>query len=121
MTDGIRADQVLGLGFDATCSLVALDKHNQPITVSTTGQHQQNIVLWMDHRATQEADFINATEHPLLQNFGGRISPETQTPKMLWIKRHMPDTWKAVANFMDLPDFLTFQSTGNKARYKKIR
>ena len=50
-----RADinpiQVKGLGFDATCSLVVLDKEGKPLTVSPSGRTEQNIIVWMDHRA----------------------------------------------------------------------
>ncbi len=58
--------QVKGIGFDATCSLVVLDKKGQPLSVSPTGRREQNVVMWMDHRAISQADRINATEHPVL-------------------------------------------------------
>lgn len=93
--------------------MVAVDSDGNPLTISTTGQRRQNIVLWMDHRASAEADRINLTGHRLLDNFGGKISPETQPPKMLWIKHHLPETWDNVGHFFDLPDFLTFKCTGN--------
>jgi len=34
---GLRANQIAGLAFDATCSLVALDANDAPVTVSPTG------------------------------------------------------------------------------------
>lgn len=36
----ISADNVKGIGFDATCSLVAIDKTGSPVTVSPTGIFQ---------------------------------------------------------------------------------
>lgn len=33
----ISAEDVKGIGFDATCSLVAIDKTGSPVTVSLTG------------------------------------------------------------------------------------
>lgn len=47
----INPIQVKGLGFDATCSLVVLDKEGKPLTVSPSGRSEQNIIVWMDHRA----------------------------------------------------------------------
>ena len=47
----INPIQVKGLGFDATCSLVVLDKEGKPLTVSPSGRTEQNIIVWMDHRA----------------------------------------------------------------------
>ncbi len=37
VTDKIDKDQIHGVGFDATCSLVVLDKDCQPVTIDTAG------------------------------------------------------------------------------------
>lgn len=112
----INPIQVKGLGFDATCSLVALDKEGQPLTVSPSGRTEQNIIVWMDHRAITQAERINATKHRVLDFVGGIISPEMQTPKMLWLKQHMPTTWANAGYLFDLPDFLTWRATQDATR-----
>ncbi|RJX73628.1 ribulokinase [Vibrio sinensis] len=112
----IEPIQVKGIGFDATCSLVVLDKQGLPLTVSPTGRSEQNIIMWMDHRAIMQADRINATEHPVLTYVGNRISPEMQTPKLLWLKQNMPNTWSKAGYFFDLPDFLTWKATFDDSR-----
>lgn len=112
----INPIQVKGLGFDATCSLVVLDKEGQPLTVSPSGRTEQNIIVWMDHRAIVQAERINATKHRVLDFVGGIISPEMQTPKMLWLKQHMPTTWANAGYLFDLPDFLTWRSTQDATR-----
>ena len=73
-------------------------------------------MVWMDHRAVQEAELINSLKHPVLDAVGGTISPEMQTPKLLWLKKHMPATWSRAGMFLDLPDFLTWKATGSLAR-----
>ena len=83
---------VAGVGFDATCSLVALDAHDRPVTVSPTGDDTWNVVVWMDHRATALASRINETKHELLRYVGGVVSPAMQTPKLLWLKENLPAT-----------------------------
>eukprot|EP01121_Diplochlamys_sp_Union-15-3_P014626 TRINITY_DN4688_c0_g1_i1.p1 TRINITY_DN4688_c0_g1~~TRINITY_DN4688_c0_g1_i1.p1 ORF type:complete len:569 (-),score=102.18 TRINITY_DN4688_c0_g1_i1:37-1743(-) len=108
----VNAELVKGIGFDATCSLVALDEHDHPISVSPTGNKEQNIIVWMDHRAIEQADRINRTQHKVLNYVGGAISPEMETPKLLWIKENLPDTWKNASKFLDLADFLTYKVTG---------
>lgn len=113
---GIAADRVTGIGFDATCSLVVLGSDDQPLTVSPSDSDEQNVIVWMDHRAMEEAERINRTQHDVLQYVGGTISPEMQTPKLLWLKRHAPDTWKAATRFFDLPDFLVYRATGVDVR-----
>ncbi|KAF3426115.1 hypothetical protein E2986_08939 [Frieseomelitta varia] len=112
----ISADNVKGIGFDATCSLVAIDKTGSPVTVSPTGEDKQNVILWMDHRAQEEADFINAQGHEMLQYVGGKVSLEMQTPKMLWLKKNLPSSWNRAALLFDLPDFLTWKATDSESR-----
>jgi len=51
---------IAGLGFDATCSLVALDEAGGSLTVSPTGRPERDTIVWMDHRAVKEAAAINA-------------------------------------------------------------
>ncbi|XP_078034707.1 FGGY carbohydrate kinase domain-containing protein [Augochlora pura] len=112
----ISADNVKGIGFDATCSLVAVDKTGSPVTISPTGEDKQNVILWMDHRAQEEADYINARDHEMLQYVGGKVSLEMETPKMLWLKKNLPSSWNRAAFLFDLPDFLTWKATGSDSR-----
>ena len=113
---GVRPEQVAGLAFDATCSLVALASDDSPVTVSPTGRAEQNVIVWMDHRAVAEAEAINQTGHEVLRYVGGSISPEMETPKLLWLKRHLPESFARSARFLDLPDFLSYRATGNDGR-----
>jgi FGGY-family pentulose kinase len=112
----VAASAIAGIGFDATCSLVVLDEHDRPVTVSPTGVDEQNVIVWMDHRATAEAERINATGHEVLRYVGGVISPEMETPKLLWLREHMPESFRRAARFLDLPDFLTYRATSVDVR-----
>ncbi|MEO7799064.1 MAG: FGGY-family carbohydrate kinase [Opitutaceae bacterium] len=113
---GLKPTALKGIGFDATCSLVALDQANRPVSVSVTGRAAQNVIVWMDHRALSQAERINRTRHPVLKYVGGVISPEMQTPKLLWLKENLPATWSKTARFLDLPDYLTHRATGDDTR-----
>jgi FGGY-family pentulose kinase len=113
---GLKASAIKGIGFDATCSLVALDREDEPVSVSITGKTEQNVIVWMDHRAIPQAERINQGDHAVLKYVGGVISPEMQTPKLLWLKENLPATWKRTARFLDLPDFLVYRATGNDTR-----
>ena len=99
---GVSPESVVGISFDATCSLVALDADDRPVTVSPTGNDAQNVVVWMDHRALREAEEINGGRHRVLRYVGGRISTEMEIPKLLWIKENHPSTLKRAAKFLDL-------------------
>lgn len=107
----ISPAEVSGIGFDATCSLVLLDEANRPVTASPTGRDEQNVIVWMDHRAIEQADRITAGRHDVLRYVGGVISPEMQTPKLLWLKERLPASFTRAARFLDLPDFLSYRAT----------
>jgi D-ribulokinase len=107
---------VRGLGFDATCSLVVLDAGANPLTVSASGDERRNVIVWMDHRAIAEARQVNDTRDDVLRYVGGSISPEMEIPKLLWLKRHLPSTYRSAGHFFDLADYLSFRATGSTAR-----
>lgn len=110
-------DTIGGMGFVATCSLVVLDKDHKPLAVFPKGDPHQNVVMWMDHRAKEQADYINKLKNPALAHVGGKISLEMQPPKILWLKQNMPDNWwQSTGYFMDLPDFLVWRATHSSAR-----
>lgn len=113
---GIAPSAVAGIGVDATCSLVVLGEGGAPLPVSPGGDPARNIVVWMDHRAVEQAERINATAHPVLRYVGGTISPEMETPKLLWLKEQTPEVYAAAWQFMDLTDFLTWRATEDPAR-----
>ncbi len=107
---------VRGIGFDATCSLVVLDEEDRPVSVSPTGKDEQNVIVWMDHRAVEQAARINKGSHPVLRYVGGVISPEMQSPKLCWLKENLPHCWKRARRFFDLADFMTYRATGDDTR-----
>lgn len=113
---GLSKEAIAGIGFDATCSLVLLDADDRPVSVSTTGRPELDTIVWMDHRAIPQASRINALGHEVLRYVGGVISPEMQTPKLLWLKENLPASFARAARFLDLPDFLTYRATGIDTR-----
>src|SRR3984893_16233810 len=112
----IPPSAVKGLGFDATCSLVVLDGAANPLTVSSSGDDRRNVIVWMDHRALAEARLVNDTHDDVLRYVGGSISPEMEIPKLLWLKRHLPSTYRSAGHFFDLADYLSFRATGSTTR-----
>src|ERR1700704_2060255 len=105
-----------GLGFDATCSLVVLDAGANALTVSPSGEARRNVIVWMDHRAMAEARTVNDTADDVLRYVGGSISPEMEIPKLLWLKRPLPSTYRNAGHFFDLADYLSFRATGSTVR-----
>ena len=114
---GVASPLIKGIGFDATCSLAAVDDGGDPVTISPTHDDDRNVVLWQDHRAIKEAEEINAGKHPVLDCVGGVMSPEMEPPKLLWLRKNLYDEcWKRVGHFFDLADYLTYRATGSTVR-----
>ena len=113
---GVPPEAIAGISFDATCSLVALDAADRPASISTSGEARWNVVVWMDHRAIAEAQACTATGHRVLDFVGGTMSPEMEIPKLMWLKRHLPERWGQYGRILDLADFLTWRACGSNAR-----
>lgn len=109
---GAGPNDVAAIGFDATCSLVVRDAAGAPVSVSAKGGGAADTLLWMDHRAIAEAQEASIAGDPLVVRFGGSLSPEMQVPKLLWLKRHLPEHWVRAARIFDLCDYLTWRATG---------
>ncbi|MEX3962169.1 FGGY-family carbohydrate kinase [Paraburkholderia sp. EG286B] len=112
----ISPEQIAGIGFDATCSLVVLGEGGTPLPVGPSEVAERDIIVWMDHRAVAQAERINATGHDVLRFVGGKISPEMETPKLLWLLENRPEVFAAAWQFFDLTDFLTWRATGDLSR-----
>lgn len=113
---GVDPLEVFGMGFDATCLLVALSDQDEPAAVGPDfGDDKTNIILWMDHRAELETAVINATGDKALKYVGGQMSIEMELPKIKWLKHNRPGGLSNL-KFYDLADFLTHKATGSEAR-----
>ena len=113
---GISGDDVAAIAFDATCSLVARDTDGRPVSMSLTGEDRWDTIVWHDHRAMAEAELCTATGHAVLDRVGGVMSPEMQTPKLMWLKRRLPQAWARIGHLFDLADFLSWKASGSTAR-----
>ena len=113
---GLPPEAVRGMGFDATCSLVALDRNARPLSVSPTNVPERDVIVWMDHRAVDDSERINGGRHEALRYVGGKISPEMHAPKLAWLARCKPATVEGAGHFFDLTDFLSFRATGSLTR-----
>ncbi|WP_027348705.1 FGGY-family carbohydrate kinase [Halotalea alkalilenta] len=108
----VEVASIRAIGFDATCSLVAVDREGRPVSISPDDDDRCNVIMWMDHRAVDEAREIAATGHPALDHVGGEVSPELELPKLLWMKRNRPDQFARADYYLDLADYMVFHATG---------
>lgn len=113
---GVPAEAVCSIGFDATCSLVMRDPDGAPLSVNRKGDPRWDTIVWLDHRALEQADFCTATKHPVLDHSGRVMSPEMEMPKLMWLKENLPDQWRKAGLILDLADFLSWRATASTAR-----
>ncbi|KAF9186354.1 hypothetical protein BGZ51_007299 [Haplosporangium sp. Z 767] len=117
----VDPSKIKGIGFDATCSLVAYTAGTpdtaQPVSISPSSNFKdsnRNIIMWCDHRAKEQAIRITETRHEILKNIGGTMSLEMELPKTLWLQENMSkEQWQRIGRLFDLPDFLTWRATGD--------
>jgi FGGY-family pentulose kinase len=113
---GIAPADVAAIGFDATCSLVARDAEGRPLSVAQNGESGWDTIAWLDHRAIEEAGELSRIGGEAVRHSGGTISPEMQLPKLMWLKRRLPEVWIRAGMMFDLADFLTWRATGSLTR-----
>lgn len=103
---GASKDDVIALCADTTCCTVVL--------ASKDGRALRPCLLWMDVRASKEADEVAATGDAALcvnSNGAGPVSAEWMIPKSLWLKRHAPEFAEAEV-VCEYQDWLNYQLTG---------
>ena len=87
---GATGAEVRGIGFDATCSLVALDGAGKPLSISPSGRDEQNVIVWMDHRAIAQAERINRTSMVSASLICFGINIEARTGVMVKVAINAP-------------------------------
>lgn len=100
------------IGFTGTCSLVIVDDHNDNNAeddLERTFMDECDIIMWMDHRANKEAEIIDQTRDSVLEQFGGKCSPEFSLAKLFWMFRNQNERFKSAKAFMELPDWLCYR------------
>lgn len=120
---GCRAEDVIGIGIDATSSTFL------PLTISgtplcKTEQFRTNphawLKLWKHHGAQEEADRMTelaaGRQEKFLMRCGGKVNAEWMLPKLTEIVLKAPDVYEAADNFMEVSDYLVFLLTGEMTR-----
>ncbi|MCF6343165.1 MAG: carbohydrate kinase [Devosiaceae bacterium] len=103
----ISGDQIVAVAYATTsCSVVALDEN---------GDALRPAMIWMDVRASSEADAVLATGDTALEmngNGAGPVSAEWMIPKALWLKRNEPQIFNKAHRICEYQDYLSYKLTG---------
>lgn len=103
---GLQMEGVAALGLSGQMhGLVALDGHGEPLGACQT---------WADARCLAEARRIERRIPParLLALTGSRAYSSALAAKLLWLRRHAPDRWRAVRHALLPKDYLRWRLTG---------
>jgi FGGY-family pentulose kinase len=105
---GVSPEEIAGIAVDATSSTV--------LAVDQEGRHLRPAILWMDVRASDQANRIFETGHAALKYSGfGPVSAEWGVPKAMWLKENEPDLYRGAAHICDCADWLSYRLTGEWA------
>lgn len=104
---GISASAISGISYDATTmTVVAMDKK---------GEALRPAIMWMDVRATEQADRAQSSDSVARLYNGAGTAPATAEwyPfKAAWLKENEPETYKNAFRLVDAPDWITYKLTG---------
>ncbi|MBQ3554539.1 MAG: hypothetical protein IJA08_07635 [Clostridia bacterium] len=115
--DNIRKEHTIDcLAIDTQCETLILTDEN--------GVPTRNAIVWLDTRATEEADMINA-------HFGRKkvyevtgqaeITSTWPASKLLWVRRNEPEIWAKTKKVFLLEDFLLYKLTGEFVAEKTLQ
>jgi xylulokinase len=69
-------------------------------------------ILWNDGRSAEECAELEAVVPALASITGNRAMPGFTAPKLLWVRRHEPDVFRAVHRVLLPKDYLRLRLTG---------
>ena len=96
--------KIAAISVDGTSStVVCLDDQQAPLREG---------ILWMDNRASAQAQEIFKTNHPAIERSKAGISSEWLIPKVLWLKQNQSEIFDKTAYFMEQVDYLTLRLSG---------
>ena len=121
--DGIRPEEVVGVGIDFTsCTMLPTTTDGTPLCELPDLRFRPHawVKLWKHHAAQPEADEVNAVAmsrgEPWLSRYGGKISSEWFFPKALQILREDPEVYARAGRLIEAADWLVWQLAGVETR-----
>lgn len=102
---GIDREEIIALSYDVTCCSVMLCRKD--------GTPLRDCVMWMDVRASKEAEDIRNTHDDALKFNGyGNVSAEWMPCKALWLKRNERNLYDRADVVCECADWITYRLTG---------
>ncbi len=104
-----QAGKPAGVGLSGQMhGLVVVDRHDRVLRPA---------ILWNDQRTARESAEIESTLglERLIELTGNRALPGFTAPKLLWLRRHEPETYARIAGVMLPKDYVRLRLCGERA------
>ncbi len=84
------------------------------VPIDEAGNARTTAIIWMDRRAKHECDVIRSlkSEESVYAMTGLTIDPSHMAPKIMWIRRNQPDTYRKVKHFLLPGSYVLYSLTG---------
>ena len=106
-SNGISPKKIAGIGFSAISpAVLPIDREGRPL--------RKAILYGIDTRATREIAELQQVidRDPVHRQSGVRLSSQSASPKVLWIRRHEPEIWARTHLVVNGSGFLLYRLTG---------
>lgn len=102
----IGADQVAAIGLTG--------QMHGAVLLDARGEVLRPAILWNDQRTAAECDLIRERVgfERLVATTGNDALTGFTAPKLVWVQRHEPETWRQVAHVLLPKDYLRYRLTG---------
>ena len=112
LSSGIAPEQIIGMGVDFTAStVIPLDSNFRPLCERYPDRPHAWPKLWKHHGATGQAEKLTALcreKYPVyLSRYGGKISPECLTAKVLQVFEEDREMFDEACSFVEAMDYVT--------------
>jgi xylulokinase len=88
---------------------------NGIVLVDADGQVLERSLIWLDQRATEEANELERLHGRSLSVTASPMSPIAVLPKLLWLKRHRPELLQRARHIFQVKDYIFWRLTGKRA------
>ncbi|MEE0954740.1 MAG: xylulokinase [Eubacterium sp.] len=102
----VKPGQIACVGIDGqSWSAIAMDKD---------GKSMGRTPIWMDTRAAQICDRVNARvgEDRIFRTAGNRLLPSYTTPKVLWYQENLPEIYEKTDKILSCNGYIAYRLTG---------
>ena len=104
---GADARQVVGIGVDGLgWTLLPVDSQGEPLRPA---------MIWLDRRAEEEAAWLRSLPEAsrLVDLVANPLDAAYITPKLIWLRKHEPETFEKTYKFLTSSGFIVARMTGS--------